>query len=366
MSTLDVSLVGLVAGGESGVPRYAACLASALDRAAPAFPGLAMRMLTTPRGARRTGMRNIPIDLVGWPFAESNAGFGRIVGEQIASRTATGGLLHFFDLSGPVLAPRRRFVTTIHDAAAGQGFERARVAHKLALQPWAARRATRAVAVSEFARDEAVHHFGADRERIAVIHSGPGLVAGPGPAAPHDIEPNGPYLLYVGNLSAHKNLALLVAAFDRADVTGTRLLLVGGRGERFEEVEAAIDGARRGTDIEIRRDVGDGELDALYRGARALLLPSLYEGFGFTALEAMGRDCPVIASDIPALREISGEGAMLMPPEDVGAWAEAIRGVVGDDSAREELQRRGRAQVERYSWDATARSVCELFLEAGG
>ena len=108
MSTLDVSLVGLVAGGESGVPRYAACLASALDRAAPAFPGLAMRMLTTPRGARRTGMRNVPIDLVGWPFAESNAGFGRIVGEQIASRTATGGLLHFFDLSGPAGAARRR------------------------------------------------------------------------------------------------------------------------------------------------------------------------------------------------------------------------------------------------------------------
>jgi glycosyltransferase involved in cell wall biosynthesis len=362
---LDVVLVGLVAGGESGVPRYAACLASALDRAAPAFPDLAMRMLTTPRGAGRSGMRNIPIDLVGWPFADSNAGLGRIVGEQIASRAAPGGLLHFFDLSGPVLAPRRRFVTTIHDAAAGQGFERARVAHKLALQPWAARRATRAVAVSEFARDEAIRHFGADRDRIAVIHSGPGLVAGHGPA-PVQAEPNGPYLLYVGNLSAHKNLALLVAAFDRADVAGTRLLLVGGRGERFEEVEAAVDGARRRADIEIRRDVGDGELDALYRGARALLLPSIYEGFGFTALEAMGRDCPVIASDIPALREISGEGAMLVPPEDVAAWAEAIGGVAGSDSAREDLQRRGRAQVERYSWDATARSVCELFLEAGG
>jgi glycosyltransferase involved in cell wall biosynthesis len=363
---LEVVLVGLVAGGESGVPRYAASLASAIDRAAPVFPDLAMRMLTTPRGAQRSGMRNIPVDLVGWPFAESNAGLGRIVGEQIASRAAPGGLLHFFDLSGPVLAPRRRFVTTIHDAAVGQGFERARVAHKLALQPWAARRATRAVAVSEFAREEAIRHFGADRARTAVIHSGPGLVAGGGVGPAGGAEANGPYLLYVGNLSAHKNLVLLIAAFDLADVPATRLLLVGGRGERFDEIEAAVASARRSADIEIRKDVGDGELDALYRGARALLLPSIYEGFGFTALEAMGRDCPVIASDIPALREISGEGAMLLPPADVSAWSAAIREVAGDDSVREDLRRRGRAQVERYSWDATARSVCELFLEAGG
>ena len=113
---VEVLLVGLIAGGRSGVPRYAATLARALDRVAPEYPGVAMTLLTTPRGAGLTEMRNVPVQLVGWPFAGANAGMSRIVGEQLASRSRPSDLLHFFDLTGPVLAPRRRFVTTIHDA----------------------------------------------------------------------------------------------------------------------------------------------------------------------------------------------------------------------------------------------------------
>ena len=96
------------------------------------------------------------------------------------------------------------------------------------------------------------------------------------------------------------------------------------------------------------------------------MLPSLYEGFGFTSLEAMARGCPVVASDIPALREISGEGAMLVPPTDSGAWTEAIREVVTDDRVREDLRRRGSELVRRYSWDETARRVCAVFMDAAG
>jgi glycosyltransferase involved in cell wall biosynthesis len=143
-------------------------------------------------------------------------------------------------------------------------------------------------------------------------------------------------------------------------------VLVGGRGERFEEVERAVERSGAASRIEIKRDVGDAELEGLYRGAIALLLPSLYEGFGFTSLEAMARGCPVVASDIPALREVSGEGAMLVPPEDGDAWTRAIREVVADEALREDLRRRGGELVKRYSWDATARRVCELFHEASG
>ncbi len=359
-----VLLVGLIAGGNSGVPRYAATLARALDRVAPDFPDVAMDLLTTARGASLTETRNIPVQLAGWPFADANAGLARIAGEQLSCRARPADLLHFFDLTGPLLAPRRPFVTTIHDAAIHHRFERGRVAHKRFLQPWAARNAVRAVAVSGFARDEAVQHFGADPARIDVIHSGPGLSAG---TTASEVAPGtGRYLLYVGNLSAHKNLPLLIEAFDRARIEGLRLVLVGSRGERFDEVEAAVERARCGARIEIRRDVGDAELEGLYRGATALMLPSLYEGFGFTSLEAMARGCPVVASDIPALREVSGEGAMLVPPADTDAWAAAIREVVGDAGVRERLRARGGELVKRYSWDATARRVCALFLDAAG
>src|SRR5689334_20580014 len=155
---VGVLLVGLIAGGNSGVPRYAATLARALDRVAPDHPDLEMSLLTTAKGASTVRAGNIPVQLAGWPFAEANAGFARIVGEQLSCRARRADLLHFFDLTGPVLAPRRTFVTTVHDAAIHHRFERGRVAHKQLLQPWAVRHAVRSVAVSGFAREEAVRH----------------------------------------------------------------------------------------------------------------------------------------------------------------------------------------------------------------
>ena len=93
-------------------------------------------------------------------------------------------------------------------------------------------------------------------------------------------------------------------------------------------------------------------------------MPSRYEGFGFTPLEAMARDCPVLASDIPAFREVSGSGALLAPLDE-GRWAESLRRLTGDEALRADLRERGRQTVARYSWRETARSLCKLFLAAG-
>ena len=175
----------------------------------------------------------------------------------------------------------------------------------------------------------------------------------------------GRYFLYVGNISAHKNLPFLVRAFGSVG-DGARLVLVGGRGEQFDEVERAVAASPARERIELRRDAPDGEVDALYRGACALLLPSRYEGFGFTPLEAMTRGCPVLASDIPALREVSGDGALLLPLDDDAAWSDAMRRLLRDDDLRNDLRRRGSAVAGRYSWEETARGVCRVFLEAGG
>jgi glycosyltransferase involved in cell wall biosynthesis len=102
-------------------------------------------------------------------------------------------------------------------------------------------------------------------------------------------------------------------------------------------------------------------VDGLLRGATALLLPSRYEGFAFTPLEAMARGCPVVASDIPAVREISGEGALLVPPGDRGAWRDAIRRVAADEALRADLRARGAATAARYSWLETARGLLRVF-----
>jgi glycosyltransferase involved in cell wall biosynthesis len=169
-------------------------------------------------------------------------------------------------------------------------------------------------------------------------------------------------LLFVGNLTASKNLPFLVRAFTGARVDA-RLVLVGKPSERFGELSAAIAASPAVDRIDLRHEVEDEELDRLYRGATALVLPSHYEGFALTPLEAMARGCPVLASDIPAVREVSGAGAWILPVDDEAAWSTAMARVVSDSGIREDLRLKGAAAVVNYSWEETARAVCRLFLD---
>ncbi len=358
MTARSVCLVGLIAGNTSGVPRYARALAQALDRVSGEFPDLSLTLLTSPEGARAVAPEHIDVSEL--PLHRRfQTGPPRLAAEQLALLRHRADLLHFFDLSGPIVAHRRPFVTTAHDATVAHGFNPVRGGYKRRLYPWALRQARAVVAVSQFAKDEVVSHFAAPQERIHVIHSGPGFL----PAESHRDDPTpldeSPFLLFVGNLAANKNLPFLVRAFDQADAPA-RLVLAGRPGEGYRELLAAIAAARNAGRIELRHEVTDAEIDVLYRSARAVVLPSLYEGFGFTPLEAMARGCPVIASDIPAVREVSGAGALLVPPNDLEGWSSALRRVVAEAELRDELRRRGTETVARYSWEDTARAVARL------
>ena len=359
MKPLEVCLVALLAGGRSGVPRYAAALARAVDEVASEFDDLSLTLLTTPAGAEAVEPTQLRVRRV----TGANAGPARIALEHVLAATARTDLLHFFDVNGPLLAPWRAFTLTIHDASVVRGLRPRKHDYKRLVWPWAMRRARAVVAVSEFAREEAIQHLGGNPDRIVVARSGPGLLAdSAAPAAPE--SDGAPYLLYVGNITAAKNLSFLVRAFDRADVEG-RLVLAGPRVDGFEELRGEIDRTAARDRIVLSDHVSDDELDQLYRNAVALVHPSRYEGFGFTPLEAMARSCPVVASDIPAIREISGDGALLVPLDDEAAWVDAIRRVSADDTFRDDLRRRGAEVVSRYSWAETARRVCQVFRAAG-
>ena len=358
-----VCLVGLIAGGHSGVPRYAATLTQALDRTADEYPQLSLSLLTTTAGAEAVGARSIAVEVVAGRSRHVNSGPGRLLLEHVFVRRREADLFHYFDVTGPVLAPRRRFVATVHDTAFVHGFAPRSSVYKRRLYPWALAQASALVAVSQFAKDEAVRYFGVNPAKIAVVHSGPGLFSGGGEAMPRLEREEKPLLLYVGNLGGNKNLPFLVRSFQRAEVPA-RLLLAGRARGGLTELRRAIDAAPSRDRIEILSEVSDEELETLYRSALALLLPSVYEGFGFTALEAMARGCPVLASDIPALREVAGSGSLLLPVDDEGAWAAAIRRVVGDDEVRADLRARGAATVARYSWEKTARGVLDVLSGA--
>lgn len=370
--TVRVALVGLNASGVSGVPRYTASLTRAIDTVAHEFPHLEVTLVTTRDFAQSLSAKQIAVRAIG-PARRGLPGPMRIVVEQAAPFLARSDVLHFFDVNAPLLAPRRRFVTTFHDASlrrtVSSNFAPYRRGYKRRLYPWSLPRADAIVAVSNFAKAEAVRHFGVDPDRIAVIHSGPGLIA----TTAHLPSVNGaggklpllerPYLLFVGNLTASKNVPFLVRAYQQAGVA-VDLVLAGRPLEDMETITGALRETRSPQRVHIVAEPSDAEIARLYDGAVAFVFPSLYEGFGFPPLEAMARGCPVLASDIPSLREVAGDGAMLLPLDE-RPWAETIRRVVEDERLRDELRQRGLRNVEKYSWERTARGVCDLLESVG-
>jgi glycosyltransferase involved in cell wall biosynthesis len=329
----------------------------------PEFPALQLTLLTTRAGREAVDADRIEVRDFGLNRQRFDQGAARLAVEQLLALANRSDVLHFFDLAAPLLAPWKPFVATVHDASIPTGHRRRRHAYKRALWPWAARRARALVAVSAFARQETTARFGVPAAKIEVIHSGPGLAeaeqTGDGSAIPST-----PYFLYVGDLTGRKNVPFLVRAFDRAGVDAT-LLLVGRADDGYDEVRGELAKASRPDRIRILENASDGDVDGLYRSAVALVTPSLYEGFGFTPLEAMARGCPVLASDIPPHREISGSGALLVPPDDEADWADSFRRLADDEALRDDLKERGAKTVARYSWQSTARGVCRLLLEVG-
>jgi glycosyltransferase involved in cell wall biosynthesis len=360
-----VCLVGLIAAGRSGIARYAGMLTRALDEVCAEFPDLRLSLVTTRAGKEAVAARNIGVRDFGLTRAVFNEGPPRIMLEQLLAARQRADLLHFFDLTGPVLGQRRPFVATVHDVSIASGLARRRHAYKRHLWPWAVRHALALVAVSEFARDETADRFGVPEARIEVIHSGPGLTELPADDVNGLPVPESPYFLYIGDLTVRKNVPFLVRAFDRANVDAS-LLLVGRADDGYAEVTAEIERASRADRVRVIEQASDREVDSLYRSAIALVMPSLYEGFGFTLLEAMARGCPVLASDIPAFREVSGTGALLVPLDEEERWADSLRKLAADEALRGELRERGSRTVARYSWQRTARELCRLFLTVGG
>jgi glycosyltransferase involved in cell wall biosynthesis len=166
------------------------------------------------------------------------------------------------------------------------------------------------------------------------------------------------YVLHVGAQRPHKNVPVLVEAV--AAVPGARLVLVGSADRRFpDEVGPAIE--RYGVADRVRRlpFVPEELLGALYAQASMLAYPSLVEGFGLPVLEAMVTGTPVLASDVPVLREVGGNAAAYAPPSDPAAWAAGIERLRTDAVLRSRLTAAGTAQAARFTWSAAARRLVD-------
>ena len=172
-----------------------------------------------------------------------------------------------------------------------------------------------------------------------------------------------PYVLAMGSLVPRKNLPALVRAFGALPADDLRLVLAGPDGSARPAIDAAIAALppQAASRVVLSGPVGTGVRRRLLEGAEVLAYPSLYEGFGFPMLEAMSLGVPVVASDVPALREVAGGAATLVDPSDEEGLAAALGGVLADDATRASVIERGRAHAATFSWDRTARDLAVLY-----
>jgi glycosyltransferase involved in cell wall biosynthesis len=254
-------------------------------------------------------------------------------------------LLHCTTYYGP-LRPRIPTVVTVHDLAVlrrPEAFNTWTRAYVPRVVPHVLRAAARIIAVSEFTAGEVEALLHVPREAIRVVpnavdHS---VFAPDGPQA------EGDYVLAVGTLEPRKNLARTIEATARL---GVELRVAGQAG--WGGVEPI------GEHVSWLGHVDDERLAALYRGARCVAFPSLYEGFGIPVLEAMACGAPVLTSAGGACEEVAGDAAVLVDPLDVAAIASGIEAAVVRGGGA------GIARAASFTWDETARRTRAVYEEA--
>lgn len=262
----------------------------------------------------------------------------------------------------PPLWSKAPVVFTVHDLIHLRFSEESsslkRMYYQFIVRP-AAHGSARLLTVSEYSKQEILDWTGLPSEQVSVVYNGvsdPFIMEGP------IHVPEYPYLLCVSNTKPHKNLGRTLEGFARSGVSSeVRLLLRVSSSPRIEEHLHKLGIRDR---VELIGQVTDEELAALYRGAVALLFPSLYEGFGLPVLEAMACGTPVLTSNVSALPEVVDNAGVLIDPYEVEAIAEGIRRLVEDSALREELRRRGLERAKQFSWERTAQETWRVLQEA--
>jgi alpha-1,3-rhamnosyl/mannosyltransferase len=207
---------------------------------------------------------------------------------------------------------------------------------------------------SECAKRDLMKHFRVHGDPIVVHNANllPAVEPQTG-SLPFAQLTQGNYYINLGGYEPRKGLDLLVPVYDRLHREGrvSGPLVIAGQAIKFSEkfrrdLEAAVDS---GAVIEVGYR-SDQELAVLTANAKALICPSLYEGFGFPPLEAMATGCPVICSDCSSLPEVCGDAAVYVKPNDADGLARAILLMENQPDLRQRLRHEGRIQAARFSW----------------
>jgi len=232
-----------------------------------------------------------------------------------------------------------------------------------------AAKADRIITVSEFSKSEIVRWLKVDPARIEVIHSGisPVFQRVTDPLRLEAVRSKygirKQFILFAGIYKPRKNHAALLRAFQRmtADGVCAQLVIAGPVHEGERELKKLASELKISDDLVLTGRVDDGDLAALYSAARVYACPSLYEGFGFTVLEAMACGTPVLCSPATSLPEVAGDAALYADPRTPESFSAALCRIFTDDALRAKLIEKGLQNCRRFSWQNAAAKTIAVY-----
>jgi glycosyltransferase involved in cell wall biosynthesis len=341
----------------TGVQRYSCETLLALDALLERSPISGVEfVLAVPGGAKPPKLASIRVARLAWLRGH--------LWEQITLPAfARGDLLVNFNYSAPLV--KRNQLVTMHDAtvrAMPNCFSRSYRLVQDALISGLRSRVATIMTVSAFSARELRSHYAVKRE-IVVGREGWSHAVARGDAATilakHGLTP-GDYLLTVGSLKPNKNLEVVAQALALTPVPWT-VAVAGAADTRIFR-----DSQRKPAHLRFLGFVPDDELGVLYANAAWFLFPSLYEGFGLPALEAMANGCPVIAANAGSLPEVCADAALYFDPANPAELAALLSGTARDSAQRERLRRAAVPRLAHYTWTANARIVLGEILATLG
>ena len=351
----------------TGVQRYARELVGALDDLLQAQMGVAVEVYMPRMPAAVPRWKNIGLHVAGKLRGHAWEQFE-------LPRLSAGQVLFCPGNTAPAasLLSRQKVVVCVHDLSYKYFPEAYSRAFRLlygALIPLVLRRADAIVTVSESERLAITRYYPFAASRlVAIQNGGRGRPAEQAPAVPASIKG---YVLYVGSLSKRKNFpGMLEAACRLVRRRGFSFVFVGAVSSSLTASAGTIPDDMK-DHIRFAGQVDDpAELAGYYENAACFLFPSFYEASPLPPIEAMAFGCPVIASDIPSLRERCGAAAVYCDPGSIASIEQAVERVMDDASLRETLRLGGYRRSELFSWEACARRVLDVIRDvsapAGG